>query len=140
MQDAAKLTDAQWKSLLSPMEYHVLREKGTERAFTGELTDKFEPGTYHCAGCGAELFHSNTKFNSGCGWPSFYQAAAGDRVKYIRDVSHGMVRTEVTCANCGGHLGHVFDDAPDQPTGQRYCINSVSIKFVPDPKAAGKAK
>lgn len=135
MQDAGKLTEAQWKQRLSPEEYRVLREKGTERAFTGKLTDTFDPGTYYCAACGAELFHSDTKFHSGCGWPSFYQAAAGDRVKYNHDNSFGMVRTEVLCANCGSHLGHVFDDAPDQPTGQRFCINSVSLKFVPDPAA-----
>lgn len=132
VQDPQKMTESDWKKALSPEQYHVLREKGTERAFTGELTDVTEPGTYYCAACGQELFHSNTKFHSGCGWPSFYAAAAGDRVKLTEDRSFGMVRTEVTCSRCGSHLGHVFDDAPDQPTGQRYCINSVSLKFVPD--------
>lgn len=136
VQDPQKMTDAEWKKILSPEQFHVLRQKGTERAFTGELTDVMDPGTYHCAACGQELFHSKTKFHSGCGWPSFYAAAAGDRVKLTEDRSYGMIRTEVTCARCDSHLGHVFDDAPDQPTGQRYCINSVSLKFVPDAKAA----
>jgi len=131
-----KLSDADWQKLLTPEQYRVLREKGTERAFTGKLTDVTDPGTYYCAACGQELFHSTTKFHSGCGWPSFYAAAAGDRVKLTKDLSAGMVRTEVTCSRCGSHLGHVFDDAPDQPTGQRYCINSVSLTFVPDAKGA----
>jgi peptide-methionine (R)-S-oxide reductase len=124
-------TDEEWKKLLTPHQYAVLRQKGTERAFTGEYTDKTDAGTYFCAACGSELFSSQNKFHSGCGWPSFYTSLAGDRVKLIADRSHGMVRTEVVCARCGSHLGHVFDDAPDQPTGQRYCINSVSLKFVP---------
>jgi peptide-methionine (R)-S-oxide reductase len=132
-------TDAEWKKMLTPEQYHVLREKGTERAFTGEYTDKEDPGTYACAACGAELFHAKHKFHSGCGWPSFYTAAAGDRVTLHKDSSHGMVRTEVLCAKCDSHLGHVFDDAPDQPTGQRYCINSVSLKFVPDKGPATQA-
>lgn len=134
--EPAKLSDADWKKMLTPQQYEVLRRKGTEQAFTGKLTDEFAPGTYYCGACGQELFRSNTKFHSGCGWPSFYAAAAGDRVKLTQDRSHGMVRTEVTCSRCGSHLGHVFDDAPDQPTGQRYCINSVSLKFVPDEKGA----
>lgn len=137
--DPAKLSDADWKRMLTPEQYKVLRDKGTERAFTGKLTDVMDPGTYYCAACGQELFHSNTKFHSGCGWPSFYAAAAGDRVKLSEDRSWGMDRTEVTCSRCGSHLGHVFNDAPDQPTGQRYCINSVSLTFVPDPKPAAGA-
>ena len=132
VEDPSKVTDEQWKKMLSPMEYEVLRKKGTERAFTGKYTDESSAGTYYCAACGAELFRSTTKFHSGCGWPAFYAAAAGDRVTLHKDTSFGMARTEVLCARCGSHLGHLFDDAPDQPTGQRYCINSVSLKFVPD--------
>jgi peptide-methionine (R)-S-oxide reductase len=129
-------TDAEWRKELTAQQYAVLRQKGTERAFTGEYDHHFEPGAYLCAACGLELFTSETKFDSGCGWPAFYAAKAGDRVKLTRDSSHGMERVEVTCARCGGHLGHVFDDAPDKPTGQRYCINSVSLKFVPAEKDA----
>jgi peptide-methionine (R)-S-oxide reductase len=124
-------SEEEWRKLLSPEQYRVLREKGTERPFTNEFDHHFEPGTYACAACGQELFHSETKFNSGCGWPAFYAAAAGDRVELHEDRSFGMVRTEVTCARCGSHLGHIFDDAPQTPTGQRYCINSVSLKFIP---------
>jgi peptide-methionine (R)-S-oxide reductase len=132
-------SDEEWRRTLTPAQYAVLRQRGTERAFTGEYDKTFEPGTYLCAACGNELFTSETKFDSGCGWPAFYAAKAGDRVKLTADTSHGMNRVEVTCARCGSHLGHVFDDAPDQPTGQRYCINSVSLKFVPAAKGAGKA-
>jgi peptide-methionine (R)-S-oxide reductase len=124
-------SDAEWRQTLTPEQYAVLRGHGTERAFTGEYDHKFDAGTYACAACGQELFTSETKFNSGCGWPAFYAAKAGDRVKLTKDFSHGMTRTEVTCARCGSHLGHVFDDAPDQPTRQRYCINSVALKFIP---------
>lgn len=124
-------TEQEWRKLLSPAQYHVLREKGTERSFINEYDQHFEPGTYSCAACGQTLFDSQTKFNSGCGWPAFYAAQAGDRVILTRDQSHGMIRTEVTCSRCGSHLGHVFDDAPGTPTGQRYCINSVSLKFTP---------
>jgi peptide-methionine (R)-S-oxide reductase len=124
-------SEEEWRKVLSPEQYRVLRQKGTERAFTGEYDHTFAPGTYECAACGNELFTSETKFNSGCGWPAFYAARAGDRVKLTPDSSHGMTRVEVTCARCGSHLGHIFNDAPDQPTGQRYCINSVSLKFVP---------
>ncbi|HEY4328803.1 MAG TPA: peptide-methionine (R)-S-oxide reductase MsrB [Phycisphaerae bacterium] len=127
-------TDAEWKKLLTPEQYKVLRQQGTEWPFTGAYTDKTDPGTYSCAACGAELFSSQHKFHSGCGWPSFYTSLAGDRVKLLQDTTRGVVRTEVTCARCGSHLGHVFDDAPKQPTGQRYCINSVALKFVPGPK------
>lgn len=126
----------EWRKQLTAEEYRVLREKGTERAFTGEYDEHFEPGAYVCAACGLELFESDAKFNSGCGWPAFYTAKAGDRVQLTPDYSHGMIRTEVTCSRCDGHLGHVFEDAPQTPTGQRYCINSVSLKFIPKDKLA----
>lgn len=132
-------TEEEWKKLLTPEQYYVLREKGTERPFVNKFDEHFEPGTYVCAACGAELFSSDTKFNSGCGWPAFYAAKAGDRVKLHRDTSAFMIRTEVTCARCGGHLGHIFDDAPQTPTGQRYCINSVSLKFIPAKKDGAAA-
>ncbi len=128
--DQVVRSEEEWRQRLTPEQYRVLRQKGTERAFTGEFTDQVDPGTYHCAACDAELFRSEHKFHSGCGWPSFYTALAGNRVTLVPDHSHGMIRTEVLCARCGSHLGHVFDDAPDQPTGQRYCINSISLKFV----------
>lgn len=124
-------TDDEWQSLLTPEQYRVLRLKGTERPFVNKYDEHFEPGTYSCAACGQVLFASKAKFNSGCGWPAFYAAEAGDRVTLTADVSHGMVRTEVTCSKCDSHLGHIFDDAPQTPTGQRYCINSVSLKFTP---------
>lgn len=126
-----KKTDAEWKAELSSEEYRILREKGTERAFTGEYYDHFAKGTYVCAACGNTLFKSDTKFDSHCGWPSFDQAIKGS-VIYKQDLSFGMVRTEVMCAKCGGHLGHVFDDGPQETTGKRYCTNSVSIKFIPE--------
>jgi peptide-methionine (R)-S-oxide reductase len=122
-------TNEEWKKELTPEQYKVLREKGTEWAFSGKYWDHKEDGTYACAGCGTPLFASDTKFDSRCGWPSFYDALDPERVEFIRDNSMGMVRTEVVCKACGGHLGHIFDDAPHTPTGQRYCINSASIDF-----------
>lgn len=132
MSEKVVRSDDEWQSLLTPEQYRVLRLKGTERPFVNKYDEHFEPGTYSCAACGQVLFASKAKFNSGCGWPAFYAAEAGDRVTLTSDISHGMVRTEVTCSKCDSHLGHIFDDAPQTPTGQRYCINSVSLKFTPD--------
>ncbi|MDE1163322.1 MAG: peptide-methionine (R)-S-oxide reductase MsrB [Acidobacteriaceae bacterium] len=124
-------TEAEWREQLTPEQFHVLREKGTERAFTGALYDKKEDGLYHCAACGAALFKSDTKYDSGCGWPSFWEPITPNAVIYHEDVSFGMKRVEVTCATCGSHLGHVFPDGPRQTTGERFCINSVSLGFEP---------
>jgi len=121
-------SEAEWKAKLTPEQYQVLREKGTERAFTGAYWNSHEPGVYRCAGCGEKLFRSDSKFDSGCGWPSFADPADNQGVAETADRSHGMVRTEVTCAKCGGHLGHVFDDGP-APKRKRYCINSISMVF-----------
>lgn len=124
------LPETEWKQKLSPEQYRVLRQGGTEPAFTGILNDNKAPGEYHCAGCGALLFTSDAKFDSGSGWPSFIKPADNDAVVEHRDVSHGMVRTEVRCATCDGHLGHVFPDGPAE-TGLRYCMNSASLDFDP---------
>ena len=121
-------TESEWRQALDPEQYRILREKGTEAPFSGEYDHVFEPGTYVCAGCGAELFGSEAKYDSGCGWPAFFAPAGEDVVEEETDTSHGMVRTEVMCASCGGHLGHVFPDGP-RPTGVRYCINSASLKL-----------
>lgn len=120
-----------WKKKLTPEQYAILREKGTEAPFTGKLLNNKETGQYVCAACGSDLFDSKHKFDSGSGWPSFYDVATKGNVKLVEDNSHGMHRVEVVCNTCGGHLGHVFNDAPDQPTGMRFCINSEALNFKP---------
>ena len=120
-------TEEEWRKILTKEEFEILRKKGTERAFTGKYDKHFEVGDYNCAGCGSKLFTSKTKYDSGCGWPAFYEALP-ESVDEVEDNSYGMQRIEIVCSNCGGHLGHVFNDGPN-PTGLRYCINSVSIKF-----------
>jgi peptide-methionine (R)-S-oxide reductase len=121
-------TDAQWRAELTPEQYRVMREKGTERAFTGAYVDNHEKGMYKCAACGEPLFDSETKFESGSGWPSFFKPLSSDAIETEEDRAHGMRRTEIMCKKCGAHLGHVFEDGP-KPTGQRYCVNSVSLNF-----------
>jgi len=130
--DKVSKTEQEWRAELDPAEYAVLRGAGTERPYTGELLDEKRLGIFSCRACGAELFRSEAKFDSHCGWPSFYQPQEGDAVELIEDRSLGMMRTEVRCSRCGSHLGHVFDDAPQTPTGDRYCINSVSLRFAPE--------
>ncbi|WP_341675210.1 peptide-methionine (R)-S-oxide reductase MsrB [Niveibacterium sp. SC-1] len=124
--------DAEWRAQLTPQQYHVTREKGTERAFTGEYWNTWDKGEYHCVACGALLFQSENKFDAGCGWPSFDRAAVSENVEEHEDHTYGMHRTEVVCHQCGAHLGHVFPDGPPDTTGLRYCINSASIKLEPE--------
>lgn len=130
--EIAQLTEQDWQNRLTADEYYVLRQKGTERPFTGLYTDVFETGVYRCKGCHAKLFDSDSKYHSGCGWPSFDKTINDTVLTETLDLSHGMRRIEVTCSNCGGHLGHVFPDGPRETTGIRYCINSIAIDFEPN--------
>ncbi|MBW3653351.1 MAG: peptide-methionine (R)-S-oxide reductase MsrB [Actinobacteria bacterium] len=139
MSDIVELTEEQWRERLTPQQYAVLRGKGTEPAFTGAYWDAKDTGVYRCAACHTQLFTSETKYDSGSGWPSFWEPLTPEAVRYERDTSHGMVRTEVLCGTCGGHLGHLFADGP-QPTGQRYCMNSVSLDFQPADQSADQSE
>lgn len=136
MTDPKTLSEDEWRQRLSPEQYHVLREAGTERAFTGKYDKHYDEGEYMCAGCGTRLFASDAKYNSGCGWPAFTRPADEGTIEERRDTSFGMIRTEVLCAKCGGHLGHVFPDGPPEEGGMRYCINSASLDFDPDDRSS----
>ena len=129
-----QLSEEEWKKKLTKKQFEVLRDKGTEAPFTGELLHNEEDGSYLCMGCGAEVFSSEHKFDSGSGWPSFYDVASSENIRLVEDTSQGMHRVEVQCAQCGGHLGHVFNDAPSQPSGMRFCINSCALDFKPEQK------
>lgn len=130
--DATQLSLEDWKQVLTPIEFAILREHGTERPGTGRYLDEQRAGAYHCAGCGQRLYDAKTKFHSGCGWPSFFEEVEEGAIRTLTDRTHGMVRTEMRCARCDGHLGHIFNDAPDQPTGLRHCVNGFSLVFVPE--------
>ena len=137
-EDPNTLTEAEWRQRLTTEQFHILREAGTERAFTGKYDKFYDEGEYMCAACGTRLFISAAKYNSGCGWPAFTKAAEGDTVEERRDVSFGMIRTEVLCGNCGSHLGHVFPDGPPEEGGLRYCINSAALEFAPEGEESGE--
>jgi peptide-methionine (R)-S-oxide reductase len=130
--DPAALTGEQWRAVLKPLEFAILRESATERAGTGRYLDEERPGAYHCAGCGQRLYDGNAKFHSGCGWPSFFEEVEPGAIETVTDRTHGMVRTEMRCSRCRGHLGHVFADAPQTPTGLRHCVNGFALVFVPE--------